>query len=176
MPNCEARFGIPMYQIAEVTKDGHGELTVVGITIDPLLRAVVKKVGNSRTLEISMPERNSLPRATLTTSKQGGNSKTLQIHGTQGFYGTLEMASNGACSVVKNGVTVLYIDGQAEELHLLLKSGAGVKLADVRCSAEPFGGVDHVEIRIEPGIDTVLILAVVLAVLLLSPYLPSSSA
>ena len=37
--------------------------------------------------------------------------------------------------------------------------------------SESFGGVDHVEIRIERGVDTVLVLAVVLAVLLLSPYL-----
>lgn len=175
MAHCEARFGIPMYQIAELTRDGYGELTIVGITINPLLRAVVKEVGCSRTLEISLPESNSVPRATLTTSSEDWNSKVLAIHGMQGFYGNLEMRSTGACCVVKDGETVLYIDGQADDLHLVLKSGAGLKLADVRCSAEPFGGIEHVEIRVEPDIDTVLIIAVVLAVLLLSPYLPSSS-
>jgi hypothetical protein len=172
MPNNEARFGVPMYQIANLTKNGYGELDIVGIGTTPLLRAAVKKVGNWSTLEICMTGHNSVPRASLTTSTNPDTKtpQTLEIHGMQGFYGVLEMASHGACSVIKDGQTVLRIDGQADDLHLLLKSGIGATLANVRCAAEPFGGVDHIEIRVEAGIDTVLILAVVLAVLVLSPY------
>jgi hypothetical protein len=178
MQGTEARFGIPMQEIAALTRDGCGDLTVVGLSTNPLLRAALKKIGSSRMLEISMPESNSVPRATLTPSSSvhagttSERSRTLEIHDMRGnLYGVLEMRTNGACYVIKDGQPILYIDGQAENLHLVLKSNAGVRLGDVRCSAEPFGGVDHVEIRIEPGIDTVLVLAVVLAVLLLSPYL-----
>jgi len=179
MPVCEARFGVPMYELAQLSVEG--ELNIVGLSGNPLLRAVVRKIGNARTLEISMPEQNSAPRATISPStmelaghgQQG--SRALEIRGMRGsFYGLLEMRNSGACFVIKDGQTVLTIDGDAESLQLSIKSSVGLQLASVRCSAEPFGGVDHVEIRVEPGVDTVLVLAVVLAVLLLSPYLPPS--
>jgi hypothetical protein len=176
MPVCEARFGVPMYELAQLNAEG--ELNIVGLSGNPLLRAVVRKIGVARTLEISMPEQHSAPRATVspTTNELAGNlqqgSRALEIRGMRGsFYGLLEMRSTGACYVVKDRQTVLTIDGDAESLQLSLKSSVGLQLASVRCSAEPFGGVDHVEIRVEPGVDTVLVLAVVLAVLLLSPYL-----
>jgi len=177
MPVCEARFGVPMYELAQL--DAEGEVGIVGLSGNPLLRAVVRKIGNARTLEISMPEHGSAPRATITPSMMelAGHSqqgcRALEIRGMRGsFYGVLEMRSSGACYVIREGQTVMMIDGDAESLQLSIKSSSGVQLASVRCSAEPFGGVDHVEIRVEPGVDTVLILAVVLAVLLLSPYMP----
>lgn len=177
MPVCEARFGIPMYELAQLAAEG--EVNIVGLSGNPLLRAVVRKIGNARTLEITMPEQNSAPRATITPSMMelAGHSqlgcRALEIRGMRGsFYGVLEMRSSGACYVIKEGQTVMMIDGDAESLQLSIKSSTGLQLASVRCSAEPFGGVDHVEIRVEPGVDTVLVLAVVLAVLLLSPYLP----
>jgi len=175
MPMSEALLGIQMYELAQLSAEG--ELNIVGISGKPLLRAVVKKVGNARTLEVSMPEQNSIPRATIAPSEaapEGANgSRALEIRAMRGaFYGTLEMRSSGACYVVKDGQTVLTIDGDAESLQLSLKSSVGLQLASVRCSTELFDGVDHVEIRVEPGVDTVLVVAVVLAVLLLSPYLP----
>lgn len=179
MPICEARFGIPMYELAELSAEG--ELNVVGLSGNPLLKAVIRKIGTARTLEISMPDHHSAPRATISppTQELAGHgqqgSRALEIRGMYGsFYGMLEMRSTGACYVVRNSETVLTIDGDAESLQLSIKSSVGLQLASVRCSAEPFGGVDHVEIRVEPGVDTVLVLAVVLAVLLLSPYLPPS--
>jgi hypothetical protein len=168
-----------MYQLADVKVEG--ELGIVGLSGNPLLRAVVRKVGNSRALEISMPEQNSAPRATIMPLAVGSElasqsverSRALEIRGMRGvFYGILEMRSSGACYVLKDGQSVLTIDGDADSLQLSIKSGVGLQVASVRCSAEPFAGVDHVEIRVEPGVDTVLVLAVVLAVLLLSPYLP----
>jgi len=178
MPVCEARFGVPMYELAQLSAEG--ELNIVGLSGNSLLRAVVRKIGTARTLEISMPEQNSAPRATISpsTSELAGHGqqgcRALEIRGMRGsFYGILEMRGSGLCYVVKDGQTVLTIDGDAESLQLAIKSGtSGLPLASVRCSAEPFGGVDHVEIRVEPGVDTVLVLAVVLGVLLLSPYLP----
>jgi hypothetical protein len=177
MPVCEARFGIPMYELAQLASEG--ELGIVGLSGNPLLRAVVKKVGAHRMLEISMPEQNSAPRATVAPSTDSNlslmqGSRALEIRGMRGsFYGILEMRSSGACYVVKDGQSVLTIDGEEHSLQLSIKSSIGAQLASVRCSAEPFGGVDHVEIRVEPGVDTVLVLSVVLAVLLLSPYLPN---
>jgi hypothetical protein len=134
-----------------------------------LLRANIKRVGNQRLLELGMPEPNSAPRATVGPAPQG--AKSFQICGLRGaFYGMLEMRSSGACYVVKDGKTVMSIDGDTNSLKLQLTSSSGTDLASVRCSSESFGGVEHVEVRVEPGVDTILILACVLAVLLLSPF------
>jgi len=175
MPMSEALLGIQMYELAQLNQEG--SLNIVGISGKPLLRAEIKKNGNTRTLEIAMPEPNSIPRASIGPPTMGESSqygsRVLEIRGMRGaFYGSLEMRSSGACYVVKDGQTVLTIDGDAESLQLSLKSSVGLQLAAVRCSTEQFEGVDHVEIRVEPGVDTVLVVAVVLAVLLLSPYLP----
>jgi hypothetical protein len=179
MPVSEARFGIPMYELAELGAEG--ELSIMGLSGNPLLRAVVRQIGSARTLEISMPEQNSAPRATISPStrelsglcQQG--SRALEIRGIRGaFYGFLEMRSSGACYVLKDEQTVLTIDGDAGSLQLSLKSGVGLQLAAVKCTSESFGGVDHVEIIVQPGVDTVLVAAVVLAVLLLSPYLAAA--
>jgi hypothetical protein len=180
LPVVEARFGIPMHELAKLV--GEGELNIVGISGNPLLRAAVRKAGASRKLEISMPEPHSAPRATVvpstmkldTHSQQG--SQALEIREVRGaLYGTIEMRGSGACYVVKDGHTVLTIDGEEHSLQLSIRSSIGLPLASVKCSSETFGGVDHVEVRVEPGVDTVLVLAVVLSVLLLSPYLPSQA-
>lgn len=163
MPVCEARFGVQMNQLAALVSVG--ELDIVGLSGNPLLRAGIRLDRNGdRTLEICMPERNSAPRATLAPSSPG----VYEIRGMKGvFYGFLQVQSSGSCYVIKDGQTVLLLDGDTENLQLGVKSGAGAPLASIRCSAEPFGGVDHVEIRVEAGVDTVLVLAVVLGVLLL---------
>jgi len=174
MPMSEALLGIPMYELAKLSHEG--TLNIVGVSGKPLLRAEVKVVGNTRALEILMPDSQSIPRAYVGPPTSAGRpsigSRVLEIRGMRGtFYGILEMGSSGACYVVKDGQTVLNVDGDAESLQLSLKS-SGCQVAAVRCSTEQFDGVDHVELRVEPGTDTVLVVAVVLSVLLLSPYLP----
>jgi len=170
LPVCEARFGVNMNDLAALTQEG--EIDIVGLSGNPLLRAAVKKVHGNRRLEISMPEAGSAPRATVGPAAQG--SRSLELRALKGaFYGMLEMRNTGACYVVKDGGVVLTIDGDTDSLQLSIKSGQGISLASVRCSQEFLGEVDHVEVRVEPGVDTVLVLSCVLAVLLLSPYPPT---
>merc|ERR1719498_2174341 len=99
-------------------------------------------------------------------------AKALEIRGARGvFYGTLEMLSlldGGVCCVVKDGKTVLKVDSGSANMALSVKSNNGTKLASISCSSEAFNGVDHIEIRVQVGVDTVLVLSVLLAVLLLS--------
>jgi len=178
LPNCEVRVGVSMHELGKMSSEG--ELTIVGLSGNPLLRATLTKTEAGRTLAISMPEPRSAPRAivgptfqeVVGPSKQ--KSRAVQICGMKGaFYGMLEMRSSGACYVIKDGQTVLIIDGDSDSLQLSIKSGEGLPLASVTCSSEPFGGAEHVEIRVQPGVDTVLVLACVLSVVLLSPYPPS---
>lgn len=177
MPVCEARFGVPMQELANITGGPEGEIGIVGLSGNPLLRAVLRADSSQqRFLEIRMPEKNSAPRSTVGPASPN-LGRSLEIRGMKdAYYGILEMRQSGPCYVIKDGQSVLVIDGDTDNLQLGVKSGAGSQLASVRCCAEPFGGVEHVEIRVEPGVDTVLILAVVLGVLLLSPFLPPDPA
>lgn len=173
LPVCEARFGVRLYDLAQVSSEG--ALNIVGLSGNQLLRAAVRTSGSRRTLEISMPEAGSAPRATVGPPMQEytteASTRVLEIRGFKGaFYGTLEMRQSGACYVTQSGRTIMAIDGETDSLQLTIKSYTGQALASVRCSNEPFGGVDHVEVRVEPGVDPVLILSCVLAVLLLSSY------
>mmetsp|Transcript_137222 Transcript_137222/g.256214 ORF Transcript_137222/g.256214 Transcript_137222/m.256214 type:complete len:477 (+) Transcript_137222:150-1580(+) len=171
LPVCAARFGVPMVQIANLTSEG--DLSIVGLSGNPLLRASVRKVGSRRSLEIAMPEGGSAPRATIGPNLQNLNDPddgVLEIRGLKNaFYGMLELRPSGACYVIRDGERMMAIDGDTDSLQLSIRSAAGMQWASVLCSTEPFGVVDHLEIRVEPGVDTVLILACVLAVLLLSP-------
>jgi len=168
MPVCEARFGVPVTDIAKLGVEG--EISIVGLSGNPLLRSMIRLDHHQhRTLEICMPEKNSAPRVTVAPSSLGLAPQGYDIRGMKGtFYGFLEIQPCGTCAVIKDGQTVLLLDGDTENLQLSIRSGLGTPLASVSCSAEPFGGVDHVEVRVEPGVDTVLVLAVVLCVLVLA--------
>lgn len=175
LDKCEVRVGVSMYELGQIRSEG--ELNIVGISGNPLLRAALRTSEAGRSLEISMTDPKSLPRATvgpMPTSHDQQKSRAVQIFGVKGKpYGTLEMRSSGQCYVLKDGQTVLIIDGDNERMHLQIKSGYGYELASATCSSETFGGIEHLEIRVQPGVDTVLVLACVLAVVLLSQYPPS---
>jgi hypothetical protein len=184
MPQSESRFGIPMQKVSDVTREGVGDLTVVGLypVSSPLLHATVKKVGAIQTLAISVAELSynsqlkGIPHVTLShtnTASEGAieGARTLEIKDMRGdLYGSLMMLRSGDCYVLKDGQQILHIDGQAENLHLVFQSATGDRVGDARCSAAEFGGMDHIEIRIEPGVDAILVISIVLAVLLLSFY------
>lgn len=174
LPVCEARFGVNFDKLGMLSNSGEGEIDIVGLSGNPLLRAALRKAPTGRRLEISMPEAGSAPRATVGPSAQG--PRFLELRALKGQpYGTLEMNSTGACHVIKDGARVLSIDGDPNSLQLSFQSGQGTPLASVRCSTEFFGGVEHLEVRVEPGVDTVLVLSCALAVMLLSPFSPRDS-
>lgn len=167
-PIHETCFGVPMSKIAQLST--HGELRIVGLSGKPLFCASIRKDGSQHSLTISLIEAGSAPCATIGPNLQdlnrSGDGK-LEIRGPNGyFYGFLQMRASGACDVNKDGETVMVIDVEYDSLQLSIKSCGGVPFAFVRISAEEFGGVEHVEIRIERGVDTLLVLSCVLAVLL----------
>lgn len=175
MPSCEGRFGVPMHELANIGQDA--EVGIVGCSGNALLRAVIRlNEKQERSLDIRMPERNSAPRATVTRPIGGAwraasanGDRTMEIRGMKGkYYGVLELRQSGACYVIKDSETVLIIDGDMQQMRLGVKSASGLELAAVSCSSEAFGGVEHLDIRVEPGVDIILVLAVILGMLLLA--------
>eukprot|EP00427_Karlodinium_veneficum_P039223 CAMPEP_0169278098 /NCGR_PEP_ID=MMETSP1016-20121227/54115_1 /TAXON_ID=342587 /ORGANISM="Karlodinium micrum, Strain CCMP2283" /LENGTH=367 /DNA_ID=CAMNT_0009365779 /DNA_START=87 /DNA_END=1186 /DNA_ORIENTATION=- len=147
LPVCEARYGVPLQDLKSLGVQG--ELDILGLSRNKVLRATLRKVGSQSTLEIGIPEADSAPRAIIGPSDRGMQS--FDIRGTKGLYGTLEMTSNSELYIMKDGRKVLVIDGSIESLQLVVRSGSGVELATVKSSVELFDGLEHVEVRVEPG-------------------------
>lgn len=168
LPMSEVRFGVPMLELAQLTTEG--ELGIVGLSGEPL-RAHIRRDGMHRSLQLSMAEAGSAPWATVGPNEQDANKPgqlSLDIRGPEGlFYGLLEMRAGGSTYVTKDGRTVMIIDDENSSIQLSIKTGGGVSLASVKCATR--AGVDFVEIKVQPRVDTFLVLACALAVLLLSP-------
>lgn len=180
IPSNETLLGIEFSSVEQLMRSptAEGDLQVVGVSGKSLLRTTVKKVSpnGSRSLEVAMPDQNSISRATITPSSPEGGRGTLEIRAMRGaFYGTLEKQDTGSCCVVRDGHRIMSIDGDDQSLQLSVKSAAGVQLASVRRTAEFTNGVDYIEIHVEPGVDTVLVVGVMVAVLLLVPHASSES-
>jgi hypothetical protein len=191
LPVVEAHFEIPMYALRQCSASD-GEFTIVGISGNPTFLAAVRKKGEMRMLEVCLPGKKTAPCASITpmaqevydiaTPRPGheaeNRSGVCEIRGMHGaLYGTIEMHDTGACYVVKDDQRVLTLHGEERRSQISIKSSVGLELACAKCLATAPGSKDHLEdrvhIRIEPGVDAVLMLSLVLAVLLLSPYLPN---
>jgi len=137
-----------------------------GLSGNILLKARVCRDGSGQRVEITTPEANALPRASIGYSQ---TKNLLDIRGLRGeYYGLLEIRSNGPCIVTRQGNQLMKIDGDPEELRLWITSARGKPLASAECTQQ-LGGADYVDIRVNPGMDTVLALALILAVLLFCP-------
>jgi len=166
LPVCESRFAISMSEIHALT-DGMGTMNIDGgLSGNILLKARVCRDGSGQRVEITTPEANALPRASIGYSQ---TKNLLDIRGLRGeYYGLLEIRSNGPCIVTRQGNQLMKIDGDPEELRLWITSARGKPLASAECTQQ-LGGADYVDIRVNPGMDTVLALALILAVLLFCP-------
>jgi len=170
LPACESHFAVPfdMLRIGTVPF----EFDIVGLSLTPLLHTSVKLAGNGgKSLEISMVKHYSWngnsPHATVLPVPGDGSFEVLG-HGRQVF-GSLQLAESGDPAryvLTRQGQLVLTIhkDEQGEMIRVLNATGAPV------CSVErvdDFGGAEHLQFRVPPGIDAVLVLSCVLATFVL---------
>jgi len=168
LPLCEVRFGFALEQLLNMRLQD--ELKIVGLSGNTLLRANVKKVHAGHALEILMPEASSAPRAIVRPSAQ--DSQVFEILGFRGVaYGLLHIRNSNVCYVTHKGQIALTVDTKPGSIQLALKTEDAQSLASVSCGTQSFANsAEHLEIRVEPGVDSVLVLACTLAVLLLSPH------
>eukprot|EP00418_Pyrodinium_bahamense_P061094 CAMPEP_0179188218 /NCGR_PEP_ID=MMETSP0796-20121207/93412_1 /TAXON_ID=73915 /ORGANISM="Pyrodinium bahamense, Strain pbaha01" /LENGTH=375 /DNA_ID=CAMNT_0020892313 /DNA_START=135 /DNA_END=1262 /DNA_ORIENTATION=+ len=129
-----------------------------------------------RLLEVAMAHPGSQPRATIGPRPQDAEGSgglpqaTQEIRGTGGsVYGLLEARSSTCYAVTRSGRELLAIRGASDSLELSVSVGER-QVADVTCSGENFGGVPHLELKVQPGIDAVLVLSCVLAIVLQSTW------
>eukprot|EP00418_Pyrodinium_bahamense_P039831 CAMPEP_0179196344 /NCGR_PEP_ID=MMETSP0796-20121207/97627_1 /TAXON_ID=73915 /ORGANISM="Pyrodinium bahamense, Strain pbaha01" /LENGTH=463 /DNA_ID=CAMNT_0020900743 /DNA_START=111 /DNA_END=1502 /DNA_ORIENTATION=+ len=176
LPVCEAHFAVAVPALAAMDESGGGSLDVVGLSGNPLLRAAARQVPGGRLLEVAMAHPGSQPRATIGPRPQDAEGSgglpqaTQEIRGTGGsVYGLLEARSSTCYAVTRSGRELLAIRGASDSLELSVSVGER-QVADVTCSGENFGGVPHLELKVQPGIDAVLVLSCVLAIVLQSTW------
>jgi len=169
LPVCEARFAVPMTALLNVDPKG---FDVVGLSGNPLLRAVLRsETSGPSTLEIILAHAHSSPRATVGPPRQASAGNGWEICGPNNtFYGMLVHQSNGGFVVSHGnpGRQVMVIEGDIRAKRLTVSSGDCRALASVSCGSSNFD-VEHMELRVHPGVDAVLVLSCVLAVVLLTP-------
>jgi len=172
LSDCEARCAIAVKTLANMEgKPVH--LDVIGLSGNQLFRADVQPVRKgeaSLMLNVSLAHSGSIPRVTvLPPTRMGG----MQINGPGGsLYGWLKQGEGGFYELVKDDALRLVISGNMEALDLEMRASTNRQIrATASRSLEYMGGEEHLEFRVQPGFDMVLIVSCVLAVLLIAePY------
>lgn len=165
LPACEARFAVPLHILAQIDD---GEFDILGMSGSPLLRAAVRKSPTGKVLELMMAHAHSSPRAVVGPLVHGG----LDICGPGGsFYGRLEPQASGTYAVTIEGSShqVMCIDGDVSARRLTVTSHDCRPLASASID-DHFGDIEHLELRIHPGVDAVLVISCVLAVFILGSH------
>jgi len=159
LPQCEARFAVPLHTLAQIDI---GEFNVVGPSGAPLLFVVVRRTLGGKVLELSLAHAPNPPHATVGPPSQRG----LQICGAGGaYYGLLEPQASGAYTVTHGTAenSVMCVDVAGRLLSVTSPNGHPLATASI----STFGDVEHLGLKVHNGVDSVLVIACVLAIFLL---------
>lgn len=159
-----------------------------GLAGNVLLKARVHCDNRGQCVEIVTPDHQSRPRVTIGNLETYKNPKicrlkpknTMDIRGptSRGMiltepWGQLDVHPEKSCIVTRSGEQVMKIDGEVDAdpdcPRLLVTSADGRrKIASATVILEGRGD-DYVDIRVNPGMDPALALALILSVLLFTP-------
>jgi len=180
LPACKARYTVITWMLLP----GNGpcrEFDVLGLLRNPLLHVAIKECRGHYMLEISPASRLGTPLVQIQPPYRRGSAdipNSLQIiSADDSLYGILEPVDGeiGVHRVLRDGHTVVQIRGSASDFNFIVTSGSGVVMATVGTSQELFGEIQHVDFRIQPGVDAVLIMSCLTAILMI-PMASRSSA
>lgn len=175
LPACESHFAVPFDMLR--ISSAPFEFDIVGLSLTPLLHTCVKPTGNGgRFLEISMVKHYSwngnAPHATVIPAPEGScASPAFEILGhARQLFGTLQLAEAGAQSryvLSRQGQLVLTIhkDVEGHRIRVLNANDAPVCAVE---RVDSFGGAEHLQFRVPPGVDSVLVLSCVIATFVLT--------
>lgn len=167
--DCEARCAIALNTLMSMAgKLVH--LDVIGLSGNQLFRADVQPVGKGKAglmLNVSLAHLGSIPRVSVLPLTGMG----MQINGPGGSpYGWLKQGKDGFYEVIKDDKPRLVIAGNLADLTLEIRACSDKQIrATASPSLEYIDGQEHLEFRVQPGFDMVLIVSCVLAVMLLGP-------
>eukprot|EP00448_Togula_jolla_P037454 CAMPEP_0170624480 /NCGR_PEP_ID=MMETSP0224-20130122/30252_1 /TAXON_ID=285029 /ORGANISM="Togula jolla, Strain CCCM 725" /LENGTH=484 /DNA_ID=CAMNT_0010950999 /DNA_START=70 /DNA_END=1524 /DNA_ORIENTATION=+ len=166
LPQCEAWFAVSVEKLME----GIGSFDVLGLSGNPLLRANVRhSQGGGRTIEVSMMPGNPMLASIGTPTEASCGPGVLEVRNSTGWlYGYLKPTARREYALVCDDKTVLTLNSDDHGRLVLCAAGSSSPLA--RASKGMEGGVfvnaEHLQVRVDPGVDAVLMLCCVLAVVL----------
>lgn len=165
LPHCEAWFAVSWDKIANAAPS----FEFFGLSGKALLRAqVTVATSGTRRVGISMTP----VRSPTLGSCSGGNGGPIEVRGAADkTYGEIQRRQNaGQFALVhqSNGEEVVTMSFEPPPSnHLILKAIDGSPIAAAsRCvESDFFSGIEHLEVRVNPGVDAVLVLCCVLSII-----------
>jgi len=172
LPLYEARFGIAMHLLVDPTTL---QLPIIGRTGNTLLQASIQNGSVGRALKISVVHPGQWPHASIRPPPTRSLHEHLlkrefEICGPNGaFYGMFKPGNEGIFHVSRGSQTVLDIEGDVVGLRFTALAPDRQLLASASKNSDNFGGVEHLEFIIQPGVDAVLVLLCILGIILVVP-------
>jgi hypothetical protein len=168
----ECRFMVPVDMLVEAAEEG--AFTIADAASGLLLRVNIDNKASARSLRVFVGKDSPNPCTTVSPTSDGGcmqAGSSMEIRGANGLhFGMLALQPNGSFLVTTaEQQPLLTIEGNEANLDLCISARDGRLVASVSCceSADPSKGVEHVEFRVLPGTDPVLVVSCILSVLLL---------
>lgn len=169
---CEARFAIAM---AGLMNPSTVEFPIVGHAGNALIHASTQKVPGGRALELCVGHRGSFPLASIKPPQtcslhEHMLNREFEIRGTNDrFYGHLRATRNTLCHLTRGSKSVMEIQGNPVSLNFIVLSKDGRELATANRTSDTFDGEEHLDVRVQPRIDAVLIILCILGMILVIP-------
>lgn len=168
LPHCESWFAVSFDKLMS-----NASFDMIGLSGRPLLRANVKNPrgpGDVRAVGIAMLGKSTSILGSCQTLPPGSAPDgTLELRGSrEAFFGTLAPSTPGCYSLTCNEQLALTIafDTQVGQLLVSAHDGTVIGSARRRLDSEFFSSSEHLEVRVGPSIDSILVLCCVLGVLL----------
>jgi len=166
----DCRFLVPVDTLVEAADEGSFNITdqVSGL----LLRVGIMNLQDgTKSLQIFVGKDAMTP-CTTVRPVQGSPeaSHNMEIRGANGLhFGMLTLQPNGSFVVTTaEQQPLLVVEGNEANLDLRISARDGRLVAAVSCcESSPSKGVEHVEFRVFPGTDPLLVISCILSVLLL---------
>jgi len=172
LPHGEAQFSIPLESISSLIA-GHYPVQILGPSGRPLLHARLPTVAQDaaggprpgRWLELSTTPRSRYPHACVGPLPMGDHAtEAVEIRGPRGdAYGTLEWRGTDWCA--KRGGRIVLIVEIVQRGGLSASAPGGGHIAQ----ATPDIDADLVRVQVSPGVDALLTLLCMMAVMLMTP-------
>lgn len=171
LPACESHFAVPTASLS-VRHPPH-EFDILGLSLTPLLHAVVKHAPGGFCLETGMVQDykwgGTVPRATVSPAVGAGRGSFEVMGQSRELFGTLRLMEPGSPAryvLSRRGQPLFTVckDEDGRTIRVVSPSGAPV------CSVGrlDLGGAEHLQFGIPPATDAVLVISCVLSTFLLT--------
>merc|ERR1719401_2644451 len=167
LPASESRFSVLLADLARAEADC--ELKVYAVSGKPLL---LLKITNGERLDVKLTQIGSQPRCSIRVPVDTLSPFEI-LSAKDAPYGSFQCVGKGIHEVSVQGRTILVVDGECSSLKFSVTTPSGTPTALARINTDDYGAGESFEIRAMPGADSVLVIAVLMAIAIFTSSDPS---